>query len=229
MRLLKFDDGGHLFFSRDYTDRIPPCGILSHRWGKPVCKKVGIAYVTTTTTTQLSSLATLQAIPIPFFRVYATTMVALRPITPTDDKEASDKPNKPTPVKEKVRTATKFCQDKGINISQKAIFEWANVSERTGWRMIAKDSEPRRHHNSPYATENRGRKPLISQEDFEWLEDRILQGGFDLRICTWFDVFNEVFPDKEVSDDTLRRAFNQRGYHKCVACQKPYLTAYSIE
>ena len=112
-----------------------------------------------------------------------TTMVAARPVTPTGDEDPSDEPQKPTPVKEIVRTATRFSQDNKIDITQRKIFKWAGVRNRTGYRMIAPGQGPRRHHNSPWIAENRGRKPKITNEDFEKVEEFVLAGGFEHRVC----------------------------------------------
>ena len=49
-------------------------------------------------------------------------MVYARPITPTTEEDGTDLPQKPTPVKNKVRMVTKFCQDNNVEITQQAIF-----------------------------------------------------------------------------------------------------------
>ncbi|KAH0829898.1 hsp7-like protein [Fonsecaea monophora] len=157
-------------------------------------------------------------------------MVANRPVTPREEEEASGNAQNPTAVKEKVRTLTQFCQQKGLDVSQQDIFRFCNVPPRTGYRYIAASQEPRRHHNSPYQTENRGRRPLLSNGDFEAIEDWILQGGFYHRVCAGLEVLQEVFPDRDqISKRTIQRAFQSRGYYKCIACQKPFLTAKSIK
>jgi hypothetical protein len=155
-------------------------------------------------------------------------MVYPRPITPTTEEDGTDIPQKPTPVKNKVRMVTKFCQDNNVEITQQAIFNWAGAKRRTGYRYLEPGQDSRRHHNSPYTVEHRGRKAKISDSDFEIIEDWVLEGGFDSRVCTWVEIWTEVFPERIVCEATIRRAFHARGYHKCIACQKPYLTARSI-
>jgi hypothetical protein len=155
-------------------------------------------------------------------------MVIQRPITPTPEEEASDDPQKPTPVKNKVRVVTQFCQDNNVDISQQRIFNWAVVKRRTGYRYLQPGQDSRRHHNSPYTIEQRGRKPKITDDDFTIIEDWLLEGGFEHRVCTWLEIWTELFPKRSVHENTICTAFQDRGYHKCVACQKPFLTPQSI-
>jgi len=161
--------------------------------------------------------------------ILSTTMVITRPITPTEEEDNPDACQKPTPIKNKLRMVTKFCQDQNLDIHQTAIFSWAGVPPRTGYRYLQPNQGSRRHANDPYTTEKRGRKRLIQDSDFTALEDWILHGGFNHRVCNYIEVWIEVFPHRDLPcDNTLRKAFQDRGYHKCIACQKPFLTEKSI-
>jgi len=76
----------------------------------------------------------------------------------------------------------------------------------------------RRHHNSPYDSENRGRRPILGDEEFEIIEDFILTNGFDTRVCGWLELVQHILPDLQIKEQAIRNAFNKRGYSKCVAC-----------
>ena len=155
-------------------------------------------------------------------------MVAQRDITPDYEEDDPEEPQKPTPKRTQVRILTKFCQDMYIKINQPEIFQYCNIRERTGWRLIGPGQEARRLQNSTQSIDPRGRKLLISKEDFEKMEDWLIEGGFNHRVCSWVELFNEVFPDRQLDERTIRRAFYKRGYYKCIACQKPSLTEKSL-
>jgi hypothetical protein len=155
-------------------------------------------------------------------------MVIARPVTPVIDEGYAEGEHKPTPTKAKLRTLTKFCQDRGLDIYQKEINKYCQVPNRTAYRWLQSNQDVRRHHNSPYSQENRGRKHRFTDEDFQKVEDWLIEGGFEHRICPWVEIVNEVLPEKQAYNATIRAAFGQRGYHKCVTCQKPYLTPQSL-
>lgn len=115
-------------------------------------------------------------------------MVTLRPLTPTEEEEGDRNPQQPTPVKTKVRVLTEFAQQYAPSVSQADIFKFCKVKKRSGWRMLEKGSQPRRHHNQPYSTEKRGRKSLLSKEDFEKIEDFIIENGFPGRVATYLEI-----------------------------------------
>src|SRR4051794_689287 len=104
-------------------------------------------------------------------------MVILRPITPPEEHH-DEEFHHPTPTKVKVRFLTKFVQDKQLPVSQNEIFKYCDISKSTGYRLLRHGNPVRRHHNDPYTKDRRGRKPLLSNNDFEVLEDWLIEGRF---------------------------------------------------
>jgi hypothetical protein len=143
-----------------------------------------------------------------------------------------------TPTRARVRAITEFCQayPDQVRVSQNEIFRHCGVSKPTGYRMLdSLTSDPvRRHHNRANETETRGRKPIFGAGEWDILEDFILEGGFEGRCCGYMEIVNEVLPHvlkehPKLSIKTVRKAFEDRGYSKCTACQKAWLTKQSLE
>jgi hypothetical protein len=66
------------------------------------------------------------------------------------------------------------------------------------------------------------------------LEDFLLLNGLDGRVYRYEEIVKEVLPflyeeHPKLSLKTIRGAFQDQGYHKCVACQKPWLSKRAIE
>ena len=155
-------------------------------------------------------------------------MVTTRALTPVRECQESEQQHHPTPTKASVRLITQFAQDFHLDISQGDIFHWFGIADRSGWRLLEHNNSERRHHNSPYDKENRGRRPILGDKEFEKIEDFILDGGFDSRICGYYEIIQFIFPDLQIELRAIRRAFQRRGYRKCVTCQKPLLTQDSL-
>ena len=133
-----------------------------------------------------------------------------------------------TPVKARVKDLTRFAQKHYPRMSQRDIFEEAGVGHTRGYKIL-KGTSTRRIHNNPYELEPRGRKRILSDTDLGQLEDIIEEGGFDVRVCGWQEIGIEIWGDACPSVYTLQRYIHERGYYKCVACQKPYLISKSLK
>jgi hypothetical protein len=77
--------------------------------------------------------------------------------------------------------------------------------------------------------ELRGRKPIFREKEWEILEDFINSEGFEGTVCGYEEIMTEALPylyqeHPNLHLQTIRTAFEDRGYHKCVACQKLWLS-----
>ena len=161
-------------------------------------------------------------------------MVTLNEVT----TDAQNRDNGPvhfdTPTRTRVRAITEFCQVKAPQVSQNDIFNHCNVSKQVGYAMLKEASPVRRHHNRPDIKEHRGRKPIFSQREWDILEDFVIEGGFEGRVCGYEEIVQEVLPylykeHPKLYIQTIRKAFEDRGYSKYTACQKPWLTKAALE
>lgn len=66
-----------------------------------------------------------------------------------------------------------------------------------------------------------GRPPKLSHKDVDNVL-AFLGKSFSRRILPWNEIIKEC--NLDVSDNTLRRALAKRGYRKCVACPKPFIS-----
>jgi hypothetical protein len=160
-------------------------------------------------------------------------MVASKRVKVAEEHANANPTQFDTPTHTRVRDITAFCQDQGVDISQNDIFSWCGVSKQRGYEMLQDDSQLRRKHNRDNEDESRGRKPIFGETEWEILEDFINSEGFEGRVCGYEEIVTEVLPylykeHPNLHLQTIRTAFEDRGYHKCVACQKPWLSKESL-
>lgn len=106
------------------------------------------------------------------------------------------------------------------------IFQRLNVSHKRGYEMLKDDNEAEepssRTFNHRERKETRGRKPKISEEQAQLMEDIVENYGWDGRTLTWEQLAEEAGIDN-VHTKAIRSIMNHRGYHICTACRKPWV------
>jgi len=121
-----------------------------------------------------------------------------------------------TPTKTRVRVLTQFIQAKGLNCSQNEIFDFVGISKQRGYELLHKE-DVRRHHNQ-LGPELRGRKPLITEEHWQEIEEFVLKHGFKGRASSYIEIIGYCYPE-----------LKQKHKLTLPTCQKPYLTPRSIQ
>jgi hypothetical protein len=159
-------------------------------------------------------------------------MVTLNEVAGPSESRDQEQHHHPTPTKVRVRILTQFTKDFDLDVSQNDIFRYCGVSKQQGYHILRaneEDSSPERRSHNKVGPDPRGAKHKLQTEDLDKIEDVIQEGGFDTRVCGWMEIVMEVLPEKQgLHIQTIRAAMRQRGYYKCIACQKPFLTSRSL-
>lgn len=90
-----------------------------------------------------------------------------------------------------------------------------------GYEIIKSDTS-RRQHNSG-KPDPRGRKSLLSEKDVDRIDEILQTLGFDGRAITWTQLAATA-DAPSVSWRTIQCAPSNRGYTKCIACTKTYVS-----
>lgn len=144
-----------------------------------------------------------------------------RPQTPQFEAHNPETEEK-TPNRSAVKAVVDFNQSHGIKFSKTAVFDHFGVARRTGWRILA--GNPRRLHNDPLRHDNRGRKKIITSQQLRKMHYLLQNEGFDIRSMTWEQLGAQVGIEG-VHIQTIRTAMGSMDYHKCIACQKGWVSA----
>ena len=124
-----------------------------------------------------------------------------------------------TPTRSKLRAGLKLIDSNRSNqslsngLTKAQLGHLLGVPRTTAWR-ISKSLSDRRHKEQ----EKRGRKPILSKKDINYLEMIVRRNGFEGRALTWEALANEI--NVNVSARTIRRALKQINYRRCITCQK---------
>ncbi|KAF8857210.1 hypothetical protein BDZ45DRAFT_547405, partial [Acephala macrosclerotiorum] len=132
-----------------------------------------------------------------------------------------------TPHKTAVRTVVWWeNRKKPLDRTPKTeIFEAFNVTRKRGYEILSDENDQpssRTYHNQPTMPETRGRKPKISKEQADMMEDIIENCGWEGRTMSWEQLGAEAGVDCETV--AIRRVMQGRGYHMCKACRKFYIS-----
>lgn len=132
-----------------------------------------------------------------------------------------------TPQKARIMDITKIIgtnslrSPNGTLLTKTRLFRQNNVPLTTAKRIL-KSQDPRTLHNSKIRKETRGRKPLLTEQDIRAIERLIWTHGQAGRVLTWESLAHEA--GVNVSAHTLQRQFKTKGYRRCVACRKSFIT-----
>jgi hypothetical protein len=108
----------------------------------------------------------------------------------------------------------------GTRIYARSLFQQLTCSERTSYRL-GHHEDSRTLANSKIRQETRGRKPQLTERDLRLVERLLWRGGYDGRVVSWQDLLIES--GLHVSQYTLKRAMNHKGYRRCIACRRSWV------
>lgn len=90
-----------------------------------------------------------------------------------------------------------------------------------GYEIIKSDTSRRQHNTGK--PDARGRKSLLSEKDVDRIDEILQTLGFDGRAITWTQLAAAA-DAPSVSWRTIQCALSNRGYTKCMACTKTYVS-----
>jgi hypothetical protein len=130
----------------------------------------------------------------------------------------------PTPVRAGLLYLVSFIEVKGLDFTRNDVFEFCGVPQPTGTKIVNSGIPRREQHVLKEITGNkvRGRKPVLSKQQINKIEDQIEYSGIKIRALGWLALAAKCGITK-LSERTIRRMIISRGYEKCVACQKTWL------
>lgn len=142
------------------------------------------------------------------------------PTTPTNTRSEKQKKPIELPQKALLQALREFRDAKGLACSNKDLFEYVGVSEKTGYRIF-KDY-PQRLQN-PFRKETRGAKKLLGTAQIDQLVRFLRSDGGEECALPWTDLCEAAglrFSKEPPSMWTIRRHLNDRGWKKCSTCRK---------
>lgn len=90
-----------------------------------------------------------------------------------------------------------------------------------GYEIIKSDTSRRQHNTGK--PDARGRKSLLSEKDVDRIDEILRTLGIDGRAITWTQLAAAA-DAPSVSWRTIQCALSNRGYTKCMACTKTYVS-----
>lgn len=136
----------------------------------------------------------------------------------TKKKAKNPKPIIDTPRRVRIIHEVEKYQEKGVSFHYNDVFRDHGVSKATGWRIL---KEKRDRSTKP---SKRGLKRKLTDEHVDILEAFIENNGFDSRSLHYGQLLSAVGLDVDVSEDTVRRRLNERGFSRCLACHKHWVS-----
>ena len=131
-----------------------------------------------------------------------------------------------TPKKARLQGAYNFARYQkeryGHTFHKTDLFRTVGVSRTRGYEIL-RDC-PRTFHNNPFVDETRGRKKLLTDDDLDKVEKTLWDNGIEGRTLSYQGLLLESGVETEVCDRTIRRALIQRDWHRCVACQRSFVS-----
>jgi hypothetical protein len=132
----------------------------------------------------------------------------------------------PTPNKAKIQGAVEFCERMNIPYYKEDVFRTFGVSRQRGYEIL-KNKTHRRLRNDSNATETRGRKKIITPKQIREMERILETTGLEGRALTWEQLGFEA--NVEASGRTIKRTMETMDYHKCIACQRGWVSQSARE
>lgn len=109
----------------------------------------------------------------------------------------------------------------GKNVPEQDVFKCFKPPRSTGYRLLRSKST-RRRHNTPTLPETRGRKSVITDEQKKGMDQILQTAGIDGRALTREQLGMKV--GSEATGRTIKNIMGSMHYHKCIACQKGWVT-----
>lgn len=123
-----------------------------------------------------------------------------------------------TPKKARIQGAFEFMKAKGIPFIKSDLFDFFEVSRRSGSRILAAESS-RTRHNNPDLEETRGRPTKVMEANLDSLEDLYEKEGFEARRLPWQAAATAAGIESEPSSRTISRRAASRDLYKRLAAQ----------
>ena len=147
----------------------------------------------------------------------------VRPSTPLIEPHTRNKEHS-TPNKAALVAVYRYYVAHGISTCKQDLFQYFNVPPRFDYRAIAQGVSRRRHHqNKP---ETRGRKTSIDPDTVRQMEEILESGDFENRALSWAQLGQSVGLSGRhaVHPRTIKNILGDLDYHKCIACQKQWVS-----
>lgn len=126
-----------------------------------------------------------------------------------------------TPTKAYVKGTIKYLEKKKIRHRKEEVFEFFDMHNTQGYRAF-KGNSARRLTHDPTRQETRGRKAQPTTDQIEEMEKILDNEGLEGRGLDWAQLGMEV--GCEVSGRTISRLMTARGWKKCLACQRAWVS-----
>jgi hypothetical protein len=142
------------------------------------------------------------------------------------NRENASHPHYDTPKKARVREAISTLQSTGVYNGQhtkQAVFDRLGVSKTQGYAILRQKPNTDRTFPTAGEKETRGAPHIISQEYIWRMEEILRNADVEERAMTWLALGEEAGLNR-VSERTIQRAIGRLDYHKCVACQRGWVS-----
>ena len=128
-----------------------------------------------------------------------------------------------TPSKTRIKGAAEFNNAHSKSYFKTDLFKYYGVGRSQGYEILKNDhSAADRTRNNYIWAETRGRPPKLSSKDLYRVETFLQDQGWDARALTWDQLAEEL--DLDISGYQLKEHIGLMDYHKCIACQKGWLS-----
>jgi hypothetical protein len=131
-----------------------------------------------------------------------------------------------TPQKARIAGAIEFNHAMGFQGFNNKVFDYYGCSKASGYRILSGESSQteRRLGNEPEAYDPRGRPPILTRDDLRQMEDYLEHADVKQRAVTWQNLARQAGVRTDVSWRTIQRAMGALDYHKCIACDKGWVS-----
>ena len=144
-----------------------------------------------------------------------------RLVTPETEAQIAENCEYPTPVKAQIKAVIDFCEAKKLSVFKRDVFRHFYVLKSRAYHML-QPTESVRRTRPRIPADAQGRPKLISDDKLEEMEQILETEGIAGRALTWEQLGFEV--GLEVSGRTIQQALGTMDYHKCIACDKGWVS-----
>src|ERR1700709_483722 len=144
------------------------------------------------------------------------------PLTPSTKRVKSElakhEKNKTidTPIKARIAGAIEYMEAKGLQPNKSVIFQFFNVSHRSGYRILEEDSSCTLNTRVYYNPRHHPR--AITEKQIQKMENILESRQFADKALTWEQLATEA--GCHANMQAVKHIMGTMDYHKCIACRK---------
>ena len=144
----------------------------------------------------------------------------------------------PTPTKAKLQGAIEYAeylQRNNLSHTKQRAFDFYKINRRSAYRMLAfndqatsnRGESARRSDNTSVSTK-RGQPRKITKQEVQKMEEIINSSDINQRALSWQQLAIKVglVEERKVHFHTVRVLMQSLEYHKCIACNKNWLSSH---